>query len=141
MTGTRMLLGIVSVAVLATQVLAAQATPNCEAWNTDAFFETATPEEVTACLDAGADPRAPDERGRTPLHRAAGSNENPAVLETLLVAGADVAAQYARGYTPLHYAAALTENPAIIETLLAAGADPMARAEYFGVTPLHEAAS
>ena len=58
MNSTRIFLGILSVAVLATPALAAQAAPNCEEWNTAEFFETATIEDVTACLDAGADPMA-----------------------------------------------------------------------------------
>ena len=58
MNSTRIFLGILSVAVLATPALAAQAAPNCEEWNTAEFFETATVEDVIACLNAGADPMA-----------------------------------------------------------------------------------
>ena len=42
MTRTRILLGILSVAVMATPARAAQAAPDCEEWNTEAYFETAT---------------------------------------------------------------------------------------------------
>ena len=31
------------------------AVPSCEQWNTQEFFETATVDDVTACLAAGAD--------------------------------------------------------------------------------------
>ena len=58
MTCTRIFLGILSLTVLATPALAAQTAPNCEEWNTREFFETATVEDVTACLDAAADPMA-----------------------------------------------------------------------------------
>ena len=66
MTCTRIFLGILSVTVLATPARAAQATPSCEEWNTKEYFQTATVENVTACLDAGADPMAPNAAGETP---------------------------------------------------------------------------
>ena len=121
MTGPRMILGIVSVAMLATPALTAQATLSCEAWNTEAFFETATPEDVTACLDAGAAPMAPDADGITPLHWAVWSNETPAVVEVLLAAGADLEARNNNDRTALHNAAGMNENPAVVEVLLAPG--------------------
>ena len=139
MTCTRIFLGILSVAVLATPARAAQATPSCEEWNTKEYFQTATVENVTACLDAGADPMARNENSITPLHYAARYNENSAVVQVLLAAGADLEARDTYGNTPLHYAARYNENPAVLKALLAAGADPMARDE-FGNTPLHEAA-
>ena len=40
----------------------------CETWNRREFFETATVEEVAACLDVGADVAARDDDGRAPLH-------------------------------------------------------------------------
>ena len=43
--------------------------------------------------------------GRTPLHRAAGSNGNPAVIEVLLAAGADPKKRDNNKETPLHSAA------------------------------------
>ena len=36
--------------------------PNCAEWNTEGFFETATVEDVTACLSAGADTTAGSRR-------------------------------------------------------------------------------
>ena len=112
---------------------------SCQGWNTEEYFETATLEEVTACLDAGADLKARDDNGWTPLHWAAGVNENPAVIEALLAAGADLKARDEYGGTPLQNAAGINENPAVIEALLAAGADPKAR-NVSGDTPLHFAA-
>ena len=102
--------------------------PRCEEWNTEEFFRTATVDDVTACLAAGADLEARTERrphspsGRTPLHHAAVFSENPAVVGALITAGADVSAQTSDGFTPLFYA-----NAVGVEVLLAAGADVNAR--------------
>lgn len=49
-----------------------------------------------ALIEAGADPSAPDEQGRTPLHLAKSSD----VAEELLSAGADPTARDALGLTP-----------------------------------------
>ena len=120
-------------------VVAAQRTPSCEEWNTKEYFQTATVENVTACLDAGADPLARDYDGDTPLNKAAGYNENPAVSEVLLAAGAKLEARGSLQNTPLHRGARNNKNPAVIEVLLAAGAELEAR-NYHGQTPLHRAA-
>ena len=90
--------------------------------------------DMTDYLQSGADPKARDEGGRTPLHRAAESNENPAVIEALLDAGADLKARDKDGVTPLHVAAGLNKSPAIITALLDAGADLKAR-DKDGETP------
>ena len=116
--------------------------PSCEQWNTEEFFRAASVEDVTACLAAGSDVHAQDERGLTPLHWAAARNQDPAVVEALLAAGADPEARASDeviSVTPLHVAAESNENPAVLTVLLAAGADPMARADD-GRTPLHLAA-
>ena len=77
----------------------------CETWNSREFFETATVEEVAACLDVGADVAARDDDGRAPLHWAAFNSENPAAVQALLAAGANVAAPDGRDRTPRFYAA------------------------------------
>ena len=64
----RMITSIVVLILLGIFTGTAQAEPNCEEWNTKEFFEAATVEDVTACLDAGADPAATDDAGITPLH-------------------------------------------------------------------------
>jgi len=63
------------------------------------------PEAVTTLLANGADPRATDADGNTPLHHAARSGD-PAVAAQLLDAGADPEAINAAGLTPLGAACA-----------------------------------
>ena len=84
MTCKRVLFWGVLLAVLTPPALGAQAEPDCAAWNTSEYFETATPEDVTACLAAGANVSARGTGQRTPLHQAALYNQNPAVIEALL---------------------------------------------------------
>ena len=130
---------LVSVLLGFLTVVAAQRTPSCEEWNTEEYFQTATVEDVTACLDAGADPKVRDAADNTPLHWAAAHNENPMVIEALLAAGAELEARPDSGYTPLHWAALYNENSAVIQALIDAGADPNVRDKY-GSTPLDWAA-
>ena len=115
--------------------------PDCEQWNTEEFFETATTTSVAACLAAGANLAARDDNRNTPLHWAASHSQTPAVIDALLAAGAELEARN-RQYdeTPLHLAASLNENPAVLETLLAAGADLDGRTNQ-GATALHQAAA
>ena len=102
-------------------------TANCEGWNTESFFETATSAIVRACLAAGTDVAARDDDSITPLHWAAWSSKEAAVIEALLAAGADIEARNDDGSTPLHSAAINNETLVVIEVLLAAGADIEAR--------------
>ncbi|MCY3757840.1 MAG: ankyrin repeat domain-containing protein, partial [Acidobacteria bacterium] len=78
---------------------------SCTHWNTHKFFESASLEDVTTCLQNGADPKARDVDGRTPLHHLARANANPSLVAVLVRAGADPNARAARGWTPLHGAA------------------------------------
>ena len=94
---------------------------DCEGWNTSEYFEMATVADVMECVAAGADPNARNESGETPLHVAAASNDNPAVIATLVDAGADPNARNKSGKTPLHEAAASNDNPAVFATLMDTG--------------------
>ena len=116
-----------------------QQSVDCKNWNTNKFFEKATVENVTACINAGADLEARDKWKYTPLHLAAAFNQDPAVIEALLRAGADLEARDYWKRTPLHLAAAFNQDPAVIEALLKGGADLEARDDDKD-TPLHEAA-
>ncbi len=89
-----------ALAMLAPAPAAAQ---DCSDFNTEAFFEAATAEQVRACLAAGADVGARTELGMTPLHWAAGSG-TPEAIRALLDAGADAAAKTERGSTPFDVA-------------------------------------
>ena len=142
MSRNQTVLVLASAGVLVVSIPGAQSAPPCEQWNTREFFETATVEDVTACLAAGADVDARDERDVTPLHWAAVANQDPAVIEALLAAGADLEARAPAliDITPLHAAAEGNENPAVLEVLLAAGANPMARSTD-GRTAMHFAAT
>ena len=42
--------------------------PTCDDWGERRFFRSASEQLVRACLEAGTDPNAPGDGGRTPLH-------------------------------------------------------------------------
>ena len=91
-------------------------------------------------VDHGADHRATNRRGATPLHYAADTNhwEPVAQVDTilyLLSVGANPNACDKDGVAPLHRAVRTRSLPAV-RSLLDGGADPIARNKS-GSTPLH----
>ena len=130
--GLRHLLVTWSILVLASQGLA----QGCEGWNTGPFFSTATLTDVVTCIMYGADLNARGEYGMTPLHFAAGLNDNSTITAALIGAGAELEARSEEGHSPLHLAARFNLNPFVIEVLLDAKTDVRARDEE-GDTPLH----
>eukprot|EP01046_Picozoa_sp_COSAG06_P035493 COSAG06_NODE_3821_length_4873_cov_74.718894_5_plen_146_part_00 len=78
---------------------------------------------VRACLEAGADPNAPDPRGRTAMHGAAVRGVSVEVLEVLHGAGAEVDKADEDGWTPLMYVAYNGATGAVLRWLLEQGAD------------------
>ncbi len=114
--------------------------PTCDDWGTFVFFQSASPLDVQACLDAGADIDGPDDGFfGSPFHAAAGVTRHPEVIALMIEAGADVDARDWNGGTPLHSAATGNPHPGVVAALLDAGADPNAR-DLDEVTPLHMAA-
>lgn len=95
--------------------------------------ETGSLEEVFDLLSAGADPRAADAHGVTPLHLAS----TPGLAEALLDAGADVNARDHYGLAPLHNAVLEGLAP-VVQVLCRRGADVHA-VEAKGFTPLQMA--
>ena len=68
----------------------ATALPDCSTWNSGSFLgEAAVADDVAHCLAEGADLKAWDSIGSTPLHWSAGFSKTPAVMQALLDAGAD----------------------------------------------------
>ncbi len=80
------------------------AAQSCQGWNTEKFFETATVDEVRACLSDGEDPNEQDTKGLTALHRAARDTADPAVIEALLDAAADPRTYSIAGRLPWDFA-------------------------------------
>ena len=96
--------GLVCLLLVAGLPLPATAAESCKGWRTAKFFESATVEQVRACLSAGEDPNEPDTQGLTALHRAARETSDPAVIEALLEAGANPRTSSIAGRTPWDYA-------------------------------------
>ena len=78
-------------------------------------------------MQPGLDLEARSDNKWTPLHLAAQSNDNPAVVQALIAAGADLEARNDYKETPLHLAKEYNGNPAVREALLAAGAGRVER--------------
>jgi len=102
---TRITTALATVLSLAFTPLAAQQT-DCDGWMSSSwevqvqFWETATVDTVSDCLNSGANVNARDDYGGTPLLMAATRNENPEVLILLLDAGVDGTAVNDDGETP-----------------------------------------
>ena len=128
---------IFSTIALATRQIAAEACDDPDApigWWT-------TPDEISDCLDAGADINSRDDLGQTILHRQAEmvSGSDVANVRYALDVGADPNVRDADGNTPLHIASSWWASSSIIELLLEAGASPDIANES-GHTPLHQVA-
>lgn len=94
------------------------------------WLDMATPTELKAELDTGADVMSRDEDGGTPLH-AAVQTDNPEITKIFLNAGANVNARSSSGHTPLHDAAkCFICTTGAIEALLEAGGDPRATTKF-----------
>lgn len=98
-TSLRLSLGVLAVLVTLARIPPVQA-GECGRWCEQAFWESATLEDVQVELAKGSDPmKARDKNGGTPLHVAALTTENPAVVTVLLDAGADLKARDKNGRT------------------------------------------
>ena len=69
-----------------------------------------TPAVVAALKKTGADLKARDIKGRTPLHTAAVFSKTPEVVTALIQVGADLNARDKRGRTPLEFAEKFSRN-------------------------------
>ena len=96
------------------------------------------PEVVEVLLDSGAEVLVRDNRGASPLHRAAAASIYVEVLELLLDRGAKLEEKDDNGLTPLHWAALCNTTPEVVQRLLDHGADVDAHSTMG--TPLHLAA-
>ncbi len=104
---------------------AQETTLDCAKWNTEAYFETASDQDVKACLEAGADLNARDRYDLTPLDYAK-VLENLAVVELLLSksGASNLLAQDCRNwYTEEFFRTATVQD---VKACLAAGANPKA---------------
>jgi cytohesin len=93
------------------------------------------PSMIVTLLRAGADVKARDAYGRTPLHYAV---HNSTTVVTLLLAGADIEAVDEWGHTPLHEASRHATSLEPVHALLQAGAKVEA-CTHRQQTPLHAA--
>ncbi|XP_071096601.1 serine/threonine-protein phosphatase 6 regulatory ankyrin repeat subunit C-like [Haliotis cracherodii] len=95
-------------------------------------------DKVEALIQAGADVKLTNNRGRSALHLAAVGNSIE-VVKKLIGSGADVNQRNEEGNTPLHFALSNKSTEAYVGTLLEKGADILLE-NSVGVTPLFQAA-
>lgn len=96
---------------------------SCADWMTEAFFGTASAQDVRDCLDGGENIAGRDNQGRTPLHLAVAAATDSAVVGELLRGGADLTLADTKGRRPIHVAAAAGIEPNILSLLVAWGSD------------------
>ncbi len=129
---------------IAMLTLVSTAMANEHKFLTDAYWKTATVQDVTQSVQQGANVNMRSKNNAddgfylddTPLMFAARNSNNPAVIETLIKLGAQVNAKSHMG-TALVDAAADNTNPGIVQVLLKYGAHTKMRD---GLTPLMLAA-
>ena len=80
-------------------------------------MSTSDPGVVAVLAKAGADPNAPDDRGRSPLHLVGVFGKSPAIVAALVKAGADVGAVDEKGRTALQFAKTFSEQPTLVDAL------------------------
>ena len=87
------------------------------------WMAQATPAEVQALLDQGANLHVRNRDGIVPLHLAVVFNKNPAVVALLLDRGANPRARMNGGFAALPLAVWKRETPTVAALLLDRGAD------------------
>ena len=91
------------------------------------FWKTASLEEVRSAIEHGANVKARDKTGVSPLMFAAGYSHKPDIISFLIKQGADLKARDTIGGTILMAAAGHNQEPDIITRLIKHGADLEAR--------------
>jgi ankyrin repeat protein len=138
-----------SVAIRATREQLVQEVPH-QLYSGDTGLHLAAaglwPGIVRLLIEAGADPKAANRRGATPLHYAcdprpvarktSDADDQAAVIDLLADHGADLNKEDVGGAAPLHRAVR-ARSVSAVRQLLRRGADPGRRLGKRGSTPLH----